>query len=60
MMFSSDDQARPHSAMSENEFINRMREHMAEEVGGYVCSQWLKYLRNSISMYKGGLTTKFW
>lgn len=42
-MFSSDEQGRPPSTMSENEFINRMREHMAEEVGGYVCSQriWL-------------------
>ena len=37
MIFSSDEQAQPHSAMSENEFINRMRDHMAEEVGGYVC-----------------------
>ena len=38
-IFSSDEQTRPHSSMSENEFINRMREHMAEEVGGYVCIQ---------------------
>ena len=37
-IFSSDEQAaRPQSTMSENEFINRMREHMADEVGGYVC-----------------------
>ncbi|XP_028393993.1 protein YIPF3-like isoform X1 [Dendronephthya gigantea] len=48
---SSDEQARPQSSMSENEFINRMRDHMAEEVGGYVWNASKQTAKRAFDLY---------
>ncbi|XP_046859119.1 protein YIPF3-like [Xenia sp. Carnegie-2017] len=48
---SSADQGLPQSAMSENEFIHRMREHMAEEVGGYVWNASKQTAKRAFDLY---------